>query len=152
MGFVATLKARAKQLKAEVYALYLAAWHPETPWYAKLYLVAIVAYALSPIDLIPDFIPVLGFLDEIILLPFAIALAVKLVPDSVMSECRTRASQQRPSGTWLGRLGAAFIALLWLALVVLAAIWAHNSFAHERNRGVTPNPLMQPTGQERAGG
>jgi len=134
MAFVARLQARARQLKTEVYALYLATRHPGTPWYAKLYLGAIVAYALSPIDLIPDFIPVLGFLDEIILLPFAIALAVKLVPDSVMSDCRMRASQQRPDGAFLGRLGAAFIALLWLALIVLAAIWAHGSFAHERNR------------------
>lgn len=152
MTLVATLKARARHLKAEVYALYLAARHPGTPWYAKLYLVAIVAYALSPIDLIPDFIPVLGFLDEIILLPFAIVLALKLVPESVMSECRARALEQRPNGTWLGRLGAAAIALLWLALIVLAAIWAHNSFAHPQNGGMTPNPLMQPTGQKRAGG
>ena len=134
MAFVARLQARARQLKTEVYALYLAIRHPGTPWYARLYLGAIVAYALSPIDLIPDFIPVLGFLDEIILLPFAIALAVKLVPDSVMSDCRMRASQQRPDGALLGRLGAAFIALLWLTLVVLAAIWAQRSFGHERNR------------------
>jgi uncharacterized membrane protein YkvA (DUF1232 family) len=131
MAFVATLKARAKQLKAEVHALYLAARHPETPWYAKVYLVAIVAYALSPIDLIPDFIPVLGFLDEIILLPFAIALAVKLVPDAVMSECRTRTAQQQPSRSSLGRLGAVFIALLWLAVIVLAAMFAQSAFAHE---------------------
>jgi uncharacterized membrane protein YkvA (DUF1232 family) len=126
MAIVASLKARARQLKSEVHALYLAARHPGTPWYAKLYLIAIVAYALSPIDLIPDFIPILGFLDEIILLPFAIMLAVKLVPEAVMSECRTWASQQRPNGSWLGRLGAAFIALLWLALIVLVAIWVHN--------------------------
>ena len=128
MTFVATLKQRARQLKAEVHALYLAARHPETPWYAKLYLFAILAYALSPIDLIPDFIPVIGFLDEIILLPFAIALAVKLIPASVMQECRTRASQERPGASWLGRLGAALIALTWLALIVLAAIWAHDAY------------------------
>ncbi len=128
MAIVASLKARARQLKSEVHALYLAARHPGTPWYAKLYLIAIVAYALSPIDLIPDFIPVLGFLDEIILLPLAIVVAVKLVPEAVMLECRARASQQRPNGFWLGRLGAAFIALLWVALVVLAAILARNYF------------------------
>jgi uncharacterized membrane protein YkvA (DUF1232 family) len=134
MAIVASLKSRARQLKAELHALYLAARHPGTPWYAKLYLIAIVAYALSPIDLIPDFIPVLGFLDEVILLPFAIVVAVKLVPEAVMSECRTRASQQRLMVSWLGRLGAAFIALLWVALVVLAAIWAHHLFADERKR------------------
>lgn len=145
MAIVASLKARARQLKTEVHALYLAARHSGTPWYAKLYLIAIVAYALSPIDLIPDFIPVLGFLDEIILLPFAIVLAVKLVPDAVMSECRIRAAQQGASSSWLGRLGAAFIALIWLALIVLAAIWAHDSLAQERNRAEAPNPLMQPS-------
>ena len=64
MTFVATLKQRARQLKAEVHALYLAARHPETPWYAKLYLFAILAYALSPIDLIPDFLPGIGLLDD----------------------------------------------------------------------------------------
>src|SRR5882672_11040723 len=96
MAFIATLRAQARKLKTEVYALFLAARHPGTPWYAKLYLAAIVAYALSPIDLIPDFIPVLGLLDEIILLPFAIVLAVRLVPEPVMSECRLRASEKHP--------------------------------------------------------
>src|SRR5215213_10311197 len=92
MSFVSTLQTRARQLKADVAALYYAARHPATPWYAKLLIVAIVAYALSPIDLIPDFIPVLGFVDEIVLLPFAIVLAVRLVPDAVMQECRARAA------------------------------------------------------------
>jgi len=134
MPLIAELKRRARELKTEVLALYLAARHPRTPWYAKAFLVAIVAYALSPIDLIPDFIPVLGLVDEIVLLPFAIVLAVKMVPAEVMSECRTRASGLQLSGSWMGRVGAAFIALLWLALIVLAAMWAHNSFAYGRSR------------------
>jgi uncharacterized membrane protein YkvA (DUF1232 family) len=132
--WIAGLKEQARRLKTEVLALYLAARHPGTPWYAKLFLAAIVAYALSPIDLIPDFIPVLGLVDEIILLPFAIALAVKMVPAEVMSECRVRASGLQLSGSWMGRVGAAFIALLWLALIVLAAIWAHRAFAYEARR------------------
>jgi uncharacterized membrane protein YkvA (DUF1232 family) len=127
------LKQRARALKAEVLALYLAARHPRTPWYAKAFLIAIVAYALSPIDLIPDFIPVLGLVDEIVLLPFAIALAVKMVPAEVMSECRSRAAQLRP-GTWMGRIGAVFIVILWLALIVLAAMWAHSTFAYDGRR------------------
>lgn len=134
VALLAPLKERARQLKAEVLALYLAARHPDTPWYAKLFLVAIVAYALSPIDLIPDFIPVLGFVDEIILLPLAIALALKMIPAEVMSECRARALQQRPDGSRAGRLGAAIVVLIWLALILLAALWAHNSFAQERSR------------------
>lgn len=152
MNLVGTLKARARQLKADVYALYLAVRHPGTPWYAKLFLVAIVAYALSPIDLIPDFIPVLGFLDEIILLPVAVVLAVKLVPEAVMSECRACAMEQRPDGTWLGRLGAAAIASLWLALLVLAVIWAHDAFAAPREGESTPGPAMRPIVQQQAGG
>ena len=128
---IAELKERARRLKAEVHALYLAARHPGTPWYAKLLLVAIVAYALSPIDLIPDFIPVLGFVDEIILLPFAIVLAVKMIPADVMSECRARASEQRPDASRAGRTGAAVIVLLWLVLIALAALWAHETFARD---------------------
>jgi uncharacterized membrane protein YkvA (DUF1232 family) len=130
----AALKERARVLKAEVVALYLAARHPRTPWYAKALVAAIVAYALSPIDLIPDFIPVLGFVDEIILLPFAIVLAVKMVPGDVMAECRARASQLQLTGSWMGRVGAALIVLFWLALVVLAAMWAHSSFANDPMR------------------
>ena len=134
MAFVARLKEQAKALKAEVFALFLAARHPRTPWYAKLILAAIVAYALSPIDLIPDFIPVLGFVDEIVLLPFAIALAVKMIPEDVMAECRARAREERPDGTRAGRVGAALIVMLWLVLIVLAALWAHDTFAHQDGR------------------
>jgi uncharacterized membrane protein YkvA (DUF1232 family) len=148
MSVTAALKARARQLKAEVSALYLAARHPRTPWHAKLFVVAIVAYTLSPIDLIPDFIPVLGFLDEVILLPFAIALAIKLVPDDVMAECRARAAEDRPGSSRLGRIGAVFIVLLWLALVILASIWALNAFALDRSRAATPDALTVPIGRE----
>lgn len=123
MSLVARLKARARELKAEVYALYLAARHPDTPWYAKLFVVAIVAYALSPIDLIPDFIPVLGLLDEIVLLPFAIVLAVKMVPGGVMAECRARASERRPDGSRAGRAAATLIIVIWIALIAAAAMW-----------------------------
>jgi len=127
MSVLAKLKARARELKGEVWALFLAARHPRTPWYAKLFVVAIVAYALSPIDLIPDFIPVLGFLDEIVLIPFAIVLAVKMVPAGVMAECRARASEH-PDGSRAGRVAAVFIVLVWIALIVLAALWAHSAF------------------------
>jgi uncharacterized membrane protein YkvA (DUF1232 family) len=134
MTLIARLKERARALKAEVLALCLAARHPRTPWYAKAFLFAIVAYALSPIDLIPDFIPVLGFVDEIILLPFAIVLAVKMIPPDVMEECRAQALQRPLRGSWMGRFGAAFIVLIWLALIVLAAMWAHRTFAYESKR------------------
>jgi uncharacterized membrane protein YkvA (DUF1232 family) len=134
VSMLASLKQRAGRLKAEVIALYLAARHPRTPWYAKALLVAVVAYAVSPIDLIPDFIPVLGFVDDIILLPIAIALAVKMIPADVMAECRARARQEHPDATRAGRIGAAVIVLFWLALIVLAATWAHSSFAYDGKR------------------
>ena len=136
MALIARLRERARALKADALALYYAARHPRTPWYAKAFVVAIVAYALSPIDLIPDFIPVLGFVDEIILLPFAIALAVKMIPGDVMAECRARASQEQLTGSWLGRIGAALVVVFWLALIVLAGMWAHSTFAQGGKREV----------------
>ena len=128
MSFIANLKSRARRLKAEVTALYLAARHPRTPWYAKALIAAIVAYALSPIDLIPDFIPVLGFVDEIVLLPFAIVLAVKLVPADVMAECRARASETGRVMTRAGRIGAVVIVVLWIAAIAVAGTWAYEKF------------------------
>ncbi len=113
------LKARARQLKAEVFALYLAARHPGTPWYAKALIVAIVAYALSPIDLIPDFIPVLGLLDDLILLPLGIALALRLIPEAVIAECRARALANPPKAAFAGRAGAIVVVLLWMVAALL---------------------------------
>ena len=123
MSFLASLKQRARILKADALALYFAARHPATPWYAKLAALLIVAYAFSPVDLIPDFIPVLGYLDEVILLPLCIALALKLVPDAVMLECRARAAEmlQKPVN-WLA---GAVIVLIWLGLAFLFGRWLY---------------------------
>jgi uncharacterized membrane protein YkvA (DUF1232 family) len=132
MSLLAKLRTEARRLKGEVHALYEAARHPGTPWYAKVFIVAIVAYALSPIDLIPDFIPVLGFLDEIILLPIGIALAVRMIPPDVMAECRARGAAASGHTSRLGRIGAGVIVLLWLALIVFAGIWAHGAWSRER--------------------
>ena len=110
---LSSLKEWARNLKRDSYALYLASRDPRVPWYAKVLAVAIAAYALSPIDLIPDFIPVIGYLDDLILLPLGIWLAVSLVPPDVMAECRIRASTalQRPTS----RAGMIAIILLWIA-------------------------------------
>jgi tripartite-type tricarboxylate transporter receptor subunit TctC/uncharacterized membrane protein YkvA (DUF1232 family) len=143
MTVLASFKARAAELKREVLAVYLAAKHPRTPWYSKLVIVAIVAYVLSPIDLIPDFIPVLGLLDEIILLPLALLLVVKLVPEDVMAECRARALERRAEGTALGRLGAAFVVLVWLALIVLALMWVSGA-ARAQGWPAKPIRLVSP--------
>lgn len=137
MSMIGQLKTRALQLKREVAALYLAARHPHTPWYAKLFLIALVAYALSPIDLIPDFIPVLGLLDDLVLLPLGIALAMRMVPPDVMSECRARALANATSRSRAGRVGAVVIVMLWLSVFILAAIWAHSAFARAGGRETT---------------
>lgn len=112
-----SLKRRAKRLKEEVTALAYAQRHPETPWYARIAAFCVVAYALSPIDLIPDFIPVLGLLDDLILLPLGIYVALKLVPEHVMAEARAEATAASAS-FW----GAAVVVLVWLALLG-GALW-----------------------------
>ncbi len=119
---LATWKARARQLEAEVYALYLAYRDPRVPWYAKFLVACVVGYALSPIDLIPDFVPVLGYLDDLLLLPLGIALALRMIPPEVMVECRERARSELAAGKPVSRAAAAVIVLIWLGLAALA-VW-----------------------------
>jgi uncharacterized membrane protein YkvA (DUF1232 family) len=131
MPFLEWFKQRARRLKAETLALYLAARHPGTPWYAKLFVAAIVAYAFSPIDLIPDFVPVLGYVDDLILIPLGISLAVKMVPSSVLTECRARAQEVILNGKPTSRLAAAVIVLVWIALATLCVLWAYKAFVSD---------------------
>ena len=112
-------KAKARQLKVETYALSLAYRHPEVPWHAKAFAACVVGYLFSPIDLIPDFIPVLGYLDDLVLVPLGIALALKMIPQDVLDECRKEAraaiGQDKPTH-WAA---AAVIVAMWLAVGVL---------------------------------
>ena len=101
---------------------------PRTPWYAKLCAACVVAYAFSPIDLIPDFIPVLGYLDDVIVVPLGIVLALKLIPADVMAECRARAEANRPASKPRDYVGAAVIVLIWLAAAALGLQWALRLF------------------------
>lgn len=110
-------QAAVRRLKLEVYALYFAARHPRTPWYAKLMALVVVAYALSPLDLIPDFVPVLGYLDDLLLLPLGIALALRLTPRAVLAECRTQARAALPDAARPGRAAVVGVVLIWLALL-----------------------------------
>ena len=128
ISVLAGLKQRARNLKAETFALYLAARDPRTPWYAKLVVAVIVAYAFSPIDLIPDFIPVLGYLDDLILIPIGIALAIKLVPHQILAECRARAQETIQNGKPVSRVAAAAIVVIWLLLAALCIMWAYEAF------------------------
>ncbi len=113
----------AGRLKSETYALYLAYGDPRMPWYAKLFAALVVGYAFSPIDLIPDFIPVLGYLDDLILVPLGVALAVRMIPEDVLSESRQKAREMIERGERpVSRAAAAVIVVLWLALAVLGAL------------------------------
>lgn len=118
---IGKLKARASALRTETLALWYALKHPRTPLAAKIVAGAVVAYALSPIDLVPDFIPVLGLLDDLVLLPLGIALCIRLMPADVMAECRERASAslERPRSY----AAAVVIALIWIAALVLIGWW-----------------------------
>ena len=116
-------KQRARRLEEETAALYFAARDPRTPWYAKWLVAAIVAYALSPIDLIPDFVPVLGYLDDLILIPLGIVLAVRLVPAAVLAESRARARESMEGGKSASRAAAAVIVAIWVATAMIIALW-----------------------------
>jgi uncharacterized membrane protein YkvA (DUF1232 family) len=106
------LKRRAHQLKREVHTLAIAAHDPRTPWYVKALLFFVGAHTLSPIDLIPDFIPILGYLDDLIITPGGLWLAVRLIPPEVMADARTAAAAQRLDGR-AGRVGAVLIVFAW---------------------------------------
>ena len=121
---------KARTLKADTYALYLAYFHPRTPRKARIFAALVVAYAFSPIDLIPDPIPVLGYLDDLILVPLGIYLALKMIPPDVMAECRQRAKDEIGSGKPVFRSGAVVIVLIWLLfaglLITLLYFWLAN--------------------------
>ena len=119
-GWLQQAKTWARSIKRDVVALWIAARDPRVPWYAKLVAAGVAAYALSPIDLIPDFIPVLGYLDDIILVPLGIMLAVRLVPTPLMAEFRATATARE--GRPLSRVGAAVIIVIWLTAAALL-VW-----------------------------
>jgi uncharacterized membrane protein YkvA (DUF1232 family) len=112
---------RARELEADSYALYLAARDPRVPWYAKLLAAAVVAYAVSPIDLIPDFIPVIGLLDDMIIVPLGLALALKMIPREVMEEHRREARGRLAEGVPRRWIGAVVVICIWLLLLWLVA-------------------------------
>jgi len=123
---LAVWRQRARRLKRETYALYLAARDPRVPWYTKVLAFAIVGYALSPLDLIPDFVPVIGYLVNLILIPFGIALVLRLTPAGVLAECRTQAQQELESGRLAqstpARIATGVIVLVWLLGLILTSV------------------------------
>ena len=129
MGVLQVIRSWAKRIKRDAITLWFAKSHPRTPWGAKALGVFVVAYALSPIDLIPDFIPVLGYLDDLILLPVLIWMAVRMLPADVLTECRQQAAD------WLARagrkprsvVGGVVVVAIWAAVGV-ALLWWLNTF------------------------
>jgi uncharacterized membrane protein YkvA (DUF1232 family) len=107
---------RARQLKVEIYAIYLAYKDPRVPWPARLFTACAVGYAFSPIDLLPDFIPVLGYLDDLVLIPLGITLALKMIPPVVLAECREKAHIVMAQGKPVNRVAAGVIIAIWLLL------------------------------------
>jgi uncharacterized membrane protein YkvA (DUF1232 family) len=116
------LKQQAHLLKREAYALYYAARDPRVPWYARLLIAFVVAHTFSPIDLIPDFIPVLGYLDDLIITPLGIALALRMIPPQVMSEARQRADELIRQGKPVSRLGLTLVIAVWL-IILAVIVW-----------------------------
>jgi uncharacterized membrane protein YkvA (DUF1232 family) len=118
-----TWKQRARQLKTETYAIYLACKDPRVPWYARVFAGFVVAYAFSPIDLIPDVIPILGYLDDLVLVPLGIMLVLKMMPPAVLAECREKAEAAMAQGKPTSRLAALVIVGIWLLLGIFAVVW-----------------------------
>lgn len=125
MVFTHQIRSWAKRIKRDAVTLWFAGKHPLTPWYAKALGLFVVAYALSPIDLIPDFIPVLGYLDDVLLLPALIWLAVRLLPADVLADCRAQADAwiKGEGAKPASRIGAVLIVSLWLALGASLWVW-----------------------------
>jgi len=126
MSVIKQWKRRVQHLKVETHALYLAYRDPRTPWYAKLLAAVIVAYAVSPVDLIPDFIPVLGVLDDLVIVPLGAALAIKMVPKQVVAECREKArNAMEPSASKRTKcLVATIVVAIWCLLAALVILLA----------------------------
>ena len=117
------LKQKSRHLKIEIYALYLAYRDPRVPWYAKAFVALVVGYAFSPIDLIPDFIPVLGYLDDLFLIPLGVAVALKMIPKTVLEECREKAQKIMQQGRPVNRMAAVVIIAIWLFLAALVILF-----------------------------
>jgi uncharacterized membrane protein YkvA (DUF1232 family) len=121
-------KRRARQLSAQPYALYLAYRDPRTPWYAKVFAALIVGYVFSPIDPIPDFIPGVGLLDEMVVVPIGVLIAAKMIPPEVFDECRQKASEVAEGEQPVSRVAAVVVVAVWLLCVALAVFLALRVF------------------------
>lgn len=123
-----TWRQQLKKLKQETYAIYIACKDPRVPWYARLLAGVVVAYAFSPIDLIPDIIPVIGYLDDLILVPLGIALVIKMIPPQVLQDCREKAATAMAEDKPTNWVAAIVVVVLWFVLGIAAALWLKSIF------------------------
>lgn len=123
--FLANWKHRARELKIQVYAVYLAYRDPRVPLYARIFAACVVGYAFSPIDLIPDPIPILGYLDDLVIVPLGVALALKMIPPAVLAECQEKSREVMKQGKPVNKVAAAIIIAIWivLAVVMVRLLW-----------------------------
>lgn len=119
---------RAAQLKSETYALYLAYRDPRTPWYARVFAALVIGYVFSPIDPIPDFIPVVGLLDEMVVVPIGVLVAARMIPADVLAECREKAREAMGGERPVSRVAAVVVVCVWLLCVALAVFLAVRVF------------------------
>ncbi|MDO7484904.1 YkvA family protein [Peribacillus frigoritolerans] len=116
------IKNWARSLKRQIFILYLACKDVRVPWYAKVYTACVVAYAFSPIDLIPDFIPILGYLDDVILVPIGIMIALKMIPKSVLTDCEVKAEEMMKNGKPKNWIVGTIIVMIWGLIIIWAII------------------------------
>ena len=129
MRLVEKLRAKARELRIEVYALYLAYRDPRVPLYARIFAACVVAYAFSPIDLIPDPIPVIGYLDDLVLIPLGVSMAQRMIPAVVLVECRAKAKEVMAAGKPVNWAAAVVIISIWLLVAAFTLFWLLRLFS-----------------------
>ncbi|MFJ8257259.1 YkvA family protein [Peribacillus asahii] len=122
------IKAWAKNLKRQIFILYFACRDERVPWYVKVFTACVVAYAFSPIDLIPDFIPILGYLDDVIIIPLGIMFALKMIRKDVISDCEVRADEMIKNGKPKNWLVASLIILIWIVFILWLILKVYHLF------------------------
>ncbi|MEV5114727.1 YkvA family protein [Peribacillus frigoritolerans] len=119
------IKIWARSLKRQIFILYFACKDERVPWHAKVFTACVVAYAFSPIDIIPDFIPILGYLDDVILVPIGIMIALKMIPKSVLTDCEVKAEEMMKKGKPKNWIVGSLIVMIWVLIIIWAIIYIY---------------------------
>ena len=124
------IKIWARSLKRQIFILYFACKDERVPWHAKVFTACVVAYAFSPIDIIPDFIPILGYLDDVILVPIGIMIALKMIPKSVLTDCEVKAEEMMKNGKPKNWIVGSLIVMIWVLIIIWAIIYIYRFRTH----------------------